>query len=247
MSLRFFPFHPPTPFLSPLSPQDDRWLMKCEQIFKFCFQTINALVKDQPELSLRLFLHGALVADRIDNETIVYEFFSQVSSSLHLLRNSFPLLLFFPPSHVSSTCVQAFTLYEEEVTDSRAQQAAITFIIVTLEQLSSLGEENHETLRSNCAMSYLRLLKKPVQCRSVATCAHVFWLGHFTQEDREVIEVITLNMNVKFFAEGFMNFLVCVLLSDLVACTKCASCSHLSVCSVRSQREFWSVWRRLAV
>ena len=57
--------------------------MKCEQIFKFCFQTINALVKNQPELSLRLFLHGALMADRIDNETIyiVYEFFSQVSSS----------------------------------------------------------------------------------------------------------------------------------------------------------------------
>ena len=65
--------------------------------------------------------------------------------------------------------IQAFTLYEEEVTDSRAQQAAITLIIATLEQLSSLGEENHETLRSNCAMSSSRLLKKPDQCRSVAT------------------------------------------------------------------------------
>jgi vacuolar protein sorting-associated protein 35 len=142
-----------------LREQDDRWLMKCEQIFKFCFQTINALVQNQPELSLRLFLQGALVADRVGNETIVYEFFSQ-----------------------------AFTLYEEEVTDSRAQQAAITLIIATLEQLSSLGVENHETLRSNCAMSSSRLLKKPDQCRSVATCAHVFWSGHFTQEDREVVE-----------------------------------------------------------
>ena len=85
--------------------------------------------------------------------------------------------------------IQAFTLYEEEVTDSRAQQAAVTLIIATLEQLSSLGEENHETLRSNCAMSSSRLLKKPDQCRSVATCAHVFWSGHFTNEDREVMEV----------------------------------------------------------
>ncbi|CAI8052360.1 Vacuolar protein sorting-associated protein 35 [Geodia barretti] len=142
-----------------LREQDDRWLMKCEQIFKFCFQTINALVKNQPELSLRLFLQGSMVADRISNETVTYEFFSQ-----------------------------AFTLYEEEVTDSRAQQAAITLIIATLEQLSSLGEENHETLRSNCAMSSSRLLKKPDQCRSVATCAHVFWSGHFTSEDREVTE-----------------------------------------------------------
>lgn len=54
--------------------------MKCEQIFKFCFQTINALVKNHPEISLRLFLQGALVADRVGNETIAYEFFSQVSS-----------------------------------------------------------------------------------------------------------------------------------------------------------------------
>ena len=71
----------------------------------------------------------------------------------------------------------------------KRKQAAITLIIATLEQLSSLGEENHETLRSNCAMSSSRLLKKPDQCRSVATCAHVFWSGHFTNEDREVMEV----------------------------------------------------------
>lgn len=99
---------------------------------------------------------------------------------------SVPLLIISLPPPCG---VQAFTLYEEEVTDSRAQQAAITLIIATLEQLSSLGEENHETLRSNCAMSSSRLLKKPDQCRSVATCAHVFWSGHFTQEDREVVEV----------------------------------------------------------
>ena len=74
----------PCLFLPPLliSSQDDRWLMKCEQIFKFCFQTINALVKNLPELSLRLFLQGSLVADRIGNETVAYEFFSQVSRAL---------------------------------------------------------------------------------------------------------------------------------------------------------------------
>ena len=105
-----------------------------------------------------------------------------------------PLLIISLPT---APCgVQAFTLYEEEVTDSRAQQAAITLIIATLEQLSSLGEENHETLRSNCAMSSSRLLKKPDQCRSVATCAHVFWSGHFTQEDREVVEVSLTFHNV---------------------------------------------------
>ena len=62
--------------------------MKCEQIFKFCFQIINALVKNQPELSLRLFLQGALAADHVGNETIVYEFFSQVTVWLLSTRSA---------------------------------------------------------------------------------------------------------------------------------------------------------------
>ena len=80
------------------------------------------------------------------------------------------------------THTQAFTLYEEEITDSRAQQSAIALIIGTFERLTCLGEDNHETLRNNCAMSSSRLLKKPDQCRSVATCAHLFWSGHYTNE-----------------------------------------------------------------
>ena len=109
------------------------------------------------------------------------------------------------------------------MTDSRAQQAAITLIIATLEQLSSLGEENHETLRSNCAMSSSRLLKKPDQCRSVATCAHVFWSGHFTQEDREVVEVSIIT--IELCMSDIYNHL-----------------SSLTLChSVRIQRECWSV------
>ena len=62
---------------SPLSLQDDRWLKKCERIFQFCLQTITALTKVQPDLSLRLFLQGALTADQC-SETIAYEFISQV-------------------------------------------------------------------------------------------------------------------------------------------------------------------------
>ena len=63
---------------SPLILQDDRWLKKCERIFQFCLQTITALTKIQPDLSLRLFLQGALTADQIGSETIAYEFISQV-------------------------------------------------------------------------------------------------------------------------------------------------------------------------
>ena len=99
----------------------------------------------------------------------------------HLSPSHFPL----PPTH---THPQAFSLYEEAVSDSRAQQAAITLIVGTFEQMSCLGEENHETLRTNCAMSSSRLLKKPDQCRSVATCAHLFWSGKVS-DGGESVEV----------------------------------------------------------
>lgn len=53
-------------------------MKKCERIFQFCHQTITALAQEAPGVALRLFLQGALTADQVDNETITYEFISQV-------------------------------------------------------------------------------------------------------------------------------------------------------------------------
>ena len=78
------------------------------------------------------------------------------------------------------------------MSDSRAQQAAILLIVGTFERFTCLGEENHETLRTNCAMSSSRLLKKPDQCRSVAMCAHLFWTGRFTNDEGVSNEVSQL-------------------------------------------------------
>ena len=61
-----------------LSVKDDRWQRKCEKILEFGIKTITALVKVIPDLSLRLFLQGALAADRIGLEKEAYEFISQV-------------------------------------------------------------------------------------------------------------------------------------------------------------------------
>lgn len=58
--------------------QDERWLKKCERIFQFSLQTVMALAKEAPSVALRLFLQGALTADQVGNETITYEFISQV-------------------------------------------------------------------------------------------------------------------------------------------------------------------------
>lgn len=61
----------------------------------------------------RLFLQGALAIGRIqfaEHEPMAYDFFSQ-----------------------------AFSLYEDEISDSKAQLAAITLIVATFEQMYCFG------------------------------------------------------------------------------------------------------------
>lgn len=143
-----------------LEAEDELWSKKCQKIFQFSHSTITALVKaDLAELPLRLFLQGALAIDKIgfdNHETVAYEFLSQ-----------------------------AFTLYEDEISDSKAQLAAITLIVGTLEQMSCFSEENAEPLKTQCALAASKLLKKPDQCRAVATCSHLFWSGKSLATNRE--------------------------------------------------------------
>ncbi|ETE72967.1 Vacuolar protein sorting-associated protein 35 [Ophiophagus hannah] len=121
---------------------DDKWEKKCQKIFTFAHQTISALIKAElAELPLRLFLQGALAAGEIgfeNHETVAYEFMSQ-----------------------------AFSLYEDEISDSKAQLAAITLIIGTFERMKCFGEENHDPLRTQCVLAASKLLKKPDQCRAL--------------------------------------------------------------------------------
>lgn len=65
-------------FVFPCVLQDSKWFQKCERIFQLSLQTISSLCKLAPELSLRLYLQGAMTADGVGNETIAYEFLTQV-------------------------------------------------------------------------------------------------------------------------------------------------------------------------
>jgi vacuolar protein sorting-associated protein 35 len=111
---------------------------------------INTLAKlETNDLPLRLYLQGALTASEIGSEnaeTIAYEFFSQ-----------------------------AYTLYEEQAGDTRAQCASLTLLIGTLEKVSCFSEENHSTLRQSLTQAATRLLKRPDQVRALLLCTHLFW------------------------------------------------------------------------
>jgi len=163
---------------SQLSEEDEKWEKKVAKIFQFCHQTISALIKAElAELPLRLFLQGALVCGQINfenHENVAYDFMSQ-----------------------------AFSIYEEEIGDSKAQLAAITLIIGTLERMACFSEENHEPLRTQCALAASKLLKKPDQCRGVAICSHLFWSGKRkelegkeTRDGKRVVECLKKGLKI---------------------------------------------------
>uniref|UniRef100_A0A183I332 Vacuolar protein sorting-associated protein 35 n=1 Tax=Onchocerca flexuosa TaxID=387005 RepID=A0A183I332_9BILA len=107
---------------------DEKRDAKLQKMFVFCMHTVDALVSsaELSQLPIRLYLQGVLIADQIkfeNNATVAYEFFSK-----------------------------AFSIYEEEVADSRAQLAAISLLIGTLERVKCFTEENHEPLRTHRSM-----------------------------------------------------------------------------------------------
>ncbi|KAI8017270.1 Vacuolar protein sorting-associated protein 35B [Camellia lanceoleosa] len=119
-----------------------------KKIFQLLNQTIETLaIVPVPELSLRLYLECAEAANDCDLEPVAYEFFTQ-----------------------------AYILYEEEISDSRAQVTAIHLIIGTLQRMHVFGVENRDTLTHKATGYSAKLLKKPDQCRAVYACSHLFWV-----------------------------------------------------------------------
>ena len=129
---------------------DNNWEKKCDKIFKFCFQTINALIKAElpAELPFRIFLQGSIALCQLNYENcenITYEFISQ-----------------------------AIALYDEEIATNKYN--AITSIIGACQKILHIfEEENCDSLRQNCVTRAAKLLKKPDQCRAVALCSNLFW------------------------------------------------------------------------
>jgi vacuolar protein sorting-associated protein 35 len=89
-----------------------------KKVFQFLHQTVEALAMiPAAELSLRLYLQCAEAAGDCGLEPVAYEFFTQ-----------------------------AFVLYEEEISDSKAQVTALQLIIGTLQRTRVFGVENRDTL-----------------------------------------------------------------------------------------------------
>ncbi len=95
---------------------------------------------------LRLFLLAAQVADECNLEELTYEFY-----------------------------VQAFVIYEESISESRAQLQAIAAIISNLQTSRVFGTDNYDTLITKAALHGSKLLKKPHQATAVFYASHMWW------------------------------------------------------------------------
>jgi vacuolar protein sorting-associated protein 35 len=72
--------------------------------------------------------------------------------------------------------------------------------------MSCFSEENHEPLRTQCALAASKLLKKPDQCRGVATCAHLFWSGKSVATGGKEVRKCAVSRDVwKCVAPKFMD------------------------------------------
>jgi vacuolar protein sorting-associated protein 35 len=130
---------------------DDNWSTQSSALFKFLHAAVSTLYTrvngaGAAELALRLFCSCGQIADMTGFEEVAYEFFAQ-----------------------------AFTVYEEAVSDSKAQFQAVCVICSVLHQTRNFGKENYDTLITKCAQHASKLLRKPDQCRAVYLASHLWW------------------------------------------------------------------------
>lgn len=131
--------------------KDDNWETQSNALFKFMHSALSTLYSrvtgaGVAEMCLRLFCSAGQAADMAGLEEVAYEFYAQ-----------------------------AFTVYEEAVSDSKAQFQAVCAIASSLHQTRNFGKENYDTLITKCAQHGSKLLRKPDQCRAVYLASHLWW------------------------------------------------------------------------
>ena len=129
---------------------EDSWQTQSSTLYRFMHQTLTQLyTRVNPaaaELCLRLFVSCGQIADQCGFEEFAYEFLAQ-----------------------------AFTIYEDSISDSRAQFQAVCIMAGALQQTRGFGKENYDTLITKAALHGSKLLKKPDQCRAVYLASHLWW------------------------------------------------------------------------
>ena len=148
------------------------------KVFQFLHEIVTAMSSTCPQISLHLFLSCAKAADNCSYKAIAYEFMTQ-----------------------------AFLIYEDEISDSKAQVKTLTMMVGTLTTFKNFDPEDYDSLITKTTQYSAKLLKKPDQCKMVALCSHLFYsadkAGKRSQynEPKRVLECLQKSLKI---ADGCM-------------------------------------------
>lgn len=156
-----------------------------KQLFKYASRCINDLFNvcgsSVIDTVYKLNIQSASLADQLSIGEIAYDFFSQ-----------------------------AFTVFEESLSDLKTQFQALVYMIQSLQKTRSLYQENYyDTLIVRCTLHGSRLLRKQDQCRAVYLCSHLWWAteiavigeeegttADFYREGKRVLECLQRSLRV---------------------------------------------------
>ena len=180
---------------------------------KFVRQLISILHTqvEAPSIALRLFLLAAQISDECGFEDLTYDLY-----------------------------VQAFSVYEESISESRAQLQAITLIIGTLQGAKVFGEDNYDTLITKAALHGAKLLKKPHQALAVNLASHLWWQEVAPEEEVPAKEAPEKPAASKEDGAENPKAVSCATLLLLFYSTRVPNSTH-----IRTASECSNVFRRL--
>lgn len=156
-----------------------------KQLFKYTSRCINDLFNlcgsSVIDTVYKLNIQSASLADQLSLGEIAYDFFSQ-----------------------------AFTVFEESLSDLKSQFQALVYMMQSLQKTRSLYHENYyDSLIVRCTLHGSRLLRKQDQCRAVYLCSHLWWAteiavigeeegttADFYREGKRVLECLQRSLRV---------------------------------------------------
>ncbi|KAF8972578.1 vacuolar protein sorting-associated protein 35 [Flammula alnicola] len=128
---------------------------------------VSAILNGSPKIALRLFLLSAQIADECGFEDLAYDFY-----------------------------VQAFSVYEDSISESRAQLQAITLIIGTLAGAKVFNIDNFDTLITKAALHGAKLLKKSHQATAEAPPPSEGEAEYPHQDSKRVLECLQKSLRI---------------------------------------------------
>jgi len=139
-----------------------------KKVFQFLHKTNTAMVNANAEVALQLWLAAAGAADQVDTTCGTPGSFEPICAEF---------------------LTQALVCFEEEISDGQRQFQAIYSLVGVMSKLTCLDPENLDAFTAKVTQHGARLLRKPMQCRAIACCSHLFWCDG-KQDGKRVLECL---------------------------------------------------------